>query len=158
MAGNRGHTPHADIRYNATNMITFTLDGITPAKKNNRKLFMRNGVQQNLPSDKYDDWHEYAELALQPQIKGLSMPIATEPIFIAYVFTMPDFIRRDLSNMIQSIEDLLKDMKVITDDAWKYLQIAGAIAVHVPGKSGVEFAIEDELEPLQKWLLTNVKQ
>lgn len=135
-------------------MIEFTLAGIVPAKKNNRKLFVSNGVQQNLPSDKYNDWHEYAELALQPQIKGLSMPIGTEPIFIAYVFTMPDFKRRDLSNMVQSIEDLLTDMCVITDDAWRYLQVAGAIATHVPGKSGVVFAIEDELEPLQKWLLT----
>lgn len=135
-------------------MITFKLDGITPAKKNSRSLFVRNGIQQNVPSAKYKVWHTTAGIAMLPQVKGLDMPLAVEPLFIAYVFMMPDFKRRDLSNMIQSIEDLLSDMGVITDDAWKYLQIAGAIAVHVTGKSGVEFAIEDELEPLQKWLLT----
>jgi len=115
---------------------------------------MRDGVQQNVPSAKYNNWHKSAQQELNPQIKGLSTPIDVEPLFIAYVFTMPDYKRRDLSNMIQSIEDLLKDMGVITDDAWKYLQIAGAIAVFKKGKSGVVFAIEDELEPLQKWLLT----
>ena len=135
-------------------MIEFTLSGITPSKKNSRSLFFRNGKQQNVPSAKYTSWHGTATYELALQLKGLSIPIATQPIYIAYVFTMPDFKRRDLSNMIQSIEDLLKDIGVITDDAWCYLQIAGVIARHEPKQSGVVFMIEDELEPLQKWLLT----
>ena len=138
-------------------MIEFRLDGIVPSKKNSRSLFMRDGAQQNVPSAKYAKWHKATWLELQPQIKGLSTPIAVEPLYIAYFFTMPDYTRRDLSNMIQSIEDLLKDMNVITDDAWKYLQIAGVLAVLEKGTSGVVFAIEDELEPLQKWLLTHKK-
>lgn len=138
-------------------MITFELDGLVPSKKNSRSLFYRDGQQVNVPSAKYTKWHREAQKDLVPQLMGLSMPIVTEPLFIAYVFTMPDYTRRDLSNMIQSIEDLFKDMGVITDDAWKYLQIAGAVAVYEPKKSGVIFAIEDELEPLQKWLLTQLK-
>lgn len=133
-------------------MVEFQLDGLVPAKKNSRSLFMRDGVQQNLPSAKYASWHESAWLLMNPQIKGLSIPTDVEPLYIGYVFTMPDFIRRDLSNMIQSIEDLLKDMGVITDDAWKYLQIAGVFAIHVPGKASVKFAIEDEVKPLRDWL------
>lgn len=136
-------------------MIELGLDGIVPAKKNSRSLFMRNGVQQNVPNAKYGAWHKASWLELQPQLRGLSTPVDAEPLYIAYVFTMPDYKRRDLSNMIQSIEDLLNDMDVITDDAWKYLQIAGVLAVFEKGKSGVVFAIEDELEPLQKWLLTH---
>jgi Holliday junction resolvase RusA-like endonuclease len=138
-------------------MVEFTLDGLVPSKKNSRSLFYRDGQQVNVPNAKYTKWHRSAQKDLVPQIMGLSMPIAVEPLYIAYVFTMPDYTRRDLSNMIQSIEDLLKDMGVITDDAWKYLQIAGAVAVYEPKKSGVIFAVEDELEPLQKWLLTMKK-
>lgn len=135
-------------------MVVFELDGLVPAKKNSRSLFFRDGKQQNQPSAKYLKWHKTAAEDLTPQLFGLPMPLEVEPLYIAYKFTMPDYVRRDLSNMIQSIEDLLKDMGLITDDAWKYLQIAGAVAHCEPKQASVQFAIEDDIKTLQEWLTT----
>lgn len=76
---------------------------------------------------------------------------------------MPDRIQRDLSNMQQSIEDLIstkgkgkkQGVGIVDDDCWRYLQTAGALAKYVKGEAYVLVAIEDELEAVQKWLLTH---
>lgn len=133
-------------------MVEFSLPGVVPSKKNNRRLFYSNGVQRNLPSQKFTDWHDDAVDDLALQCRGLEMPLSARPVYIAYVFRMRDEKRRDISNMIQGIEDLLVENEVLKDDAWKYLQIAGAYAVLDPKNVGVKFAIDDETESLKKWV------
>lgn len=149
-------------------MIEFTLDGLVPSKKNNRRLFQVDGRYTSAPSKQHDDWFQEQKqyLELSDDLRGYQLPITAQPVYIAYVFCMPDLVHRDLSNMIQSIEDLIstkgKNKKqgvgIITDDSWRYLQCAGFIAFHVKGEAWVKVAIEDEIEPLQKWLLTNAKR
>lgn len=136
-------------------MVEFILTGVVPSKKNARRLFSQNGRMVSAPSNQHRRWHRGAQLELAPQLGGMIIPISAEPVYIAYKFTMPDMIRRDLSNMMQSIEDLFVDMGILTDDSWRYLQLAGAVAKKSEGKTAiVEVAIEDEIGPLQKWLLT----
>ena len=65
--------------------------------------------------------------------------------------------------MQQSIEDLIstkgkgrkQGVGIVKDDCWRYLQTAGVLAKYEQGEAYVLVAIEDELEPLQKWLLTH---
>lgn len=141
-------------------MIEFRLDGIVPSKKNNRRLFDVDGRKTSAPSKEHDAWFQVQKQLLQLTIRGYELPIAVEPVYIAYVFVMPDRVQRDLSNMQQSIEDLIstkgkgkkQGIGIVYDDCWRYLQTAGALAKYSKGEAYVLVAIEDELEPLRKWL------
>jgi hypothetical protein len=145
-------------------MLEFRLDGIVPSKKNNRRLFSVNGRQTSAPSAEHDAWFQVQKQIVAISARGYDLPIPVEPAYIAYVFVMPDRLQRDLSNMQQSIEDLIstkgkgkkQGVGIVHDDCWRYLQNAGAIAKYSKGEAYVLVAIEDELEPLQKWLLTRM--
>lgn len=52
----------------------------------------------------------------------------TEPVTITYKFFVKDNRRRDIDNMICSINDALKKAGVILDDDWKHLSIGSAEA------------------------------
>lgn len=142
-------------------MLEFRLDGIVPSKKNNRRLFSVNGRQTSAPSKQHEDWFQVQKQIVALAARGYAIPLDIEPAYIAYFFVMPDRIQRDLSNMQQSIEDLIstkgkgkkQGVGIIHDDCWRYLQTAGALAKYVEGQAYVLVAIEDELEVLQKWLL-----
>lgn len=141
-------------------MIEFRLDGIVPSKKNNRRLFSVNGRQTSAPSAEHDRWFQDQKQLVAISARGYELPIPVEPVYIAYFFVMPDKVQRDLSNMQQSIEDLIstkgkgkkQGVGIIHDDCWRYLQTAGALAKYVKNEAYVLVAIEDELEPLRLWL------
>ena len=141
-------------------MIEFRLEGIVPSKKNNRRLFSVNGRQTSAPSAEHDAWFQAQKPVVTLATVGYPIPLDIEPVYIAYFFVMPDRIQRDLSNMQQSIEDLIstkgKDKKqgvgIVKDDCWRYLQTAGALAAYAQGEAYTLVAIEDELELLRKWL------
>lgn len=133
-------------------MIELTFEGLIPAKKNNRDLFVRNGKQVNRPNQKYRDWHKYAVIEATSALRGYSLPLEVKPVYIGFIFFMPDYKRRDISNMQQSIEDTLTDVGAITDDAWAFLQCAGAFAVLDPTQVGCKVFIEDEINPIRKVL------
>ena len=144
-------------------MLQFRLEGIVPSKKNNRRLFSVNGRQTSAPSAEHDKWFQDQKPVVQIAVQGYAIPLDIEPVYIAYLFVMPDRVQRDLSNMQQSIEDLIstkgkgrkQGVGIVKDDCWRYLQTAGALARYEQGEAYVLVAIEDELEPLQKWLLTH---
>ena len=141
-------------------MIEFRLDGIVPSKKNDRRLFEINGRQTSAPSKKHDDWFQVQKVIVALAAREYPIPLEIEPVYIGYFFVMPDKVQRDLSNMQQSIEDLIstkgkgkkQGVGIIQDDCWRYLQTAGALAKYVKGEAYVLVAIEDELEPIRKWL------
>jgi hypothetical protein len=141
-------------------MIEFRLDGITPSKKNNRRLFSVNGRQTSAPSKEHDAWFQIQKPIVELAASGYPIPLDIEPVYIAYVFVMPDKVQRDLSNMQQSIEDLIstkgkghkQGVGIVHDDCWRYLQTAGAVAKYVKGEAYVLVAIEDELKPLRIWV------
>lgn len=141
-------------------MIEFRLEGIVPSKKNNRRLFEVNGRQTSAPSAEHDRWFQDQKPIVQLAASGYPIPLAIEPVYIGYFFVMPDRVQRDLSNMQQSIEDLIstkgkgkkQGVGIVYDDCWRYLQTAGALAKYVKGEAYVLVAIEDELEPIRKWL------
>lgn len=87
----------------------FTLHGRIPSKKNSR-ISTRSG--RSFPSKKYAEWHKDAE----SQLEHLAGESIDYPVAVSYYFYLPDNRRTDLSNKIESINDLLVDIGFIEDD------------------------------------------
>lgn len=101
--------------------MKIVLPGTTPSKKNSRNIFVRNGKVFNTPNSRYQTW----ATACLWMLKGRNK--YTTKVDIYYVFYMGDKRRRDLDNCIASVNDVLVDAGIITDDNWMELSIAGAI-------------------------------
>lgn len=92
----------------------FTLQGRIPSKKNSR-ISTRSG--RSFPSKKYTEWHKEAA----DQLSDLADECIDYEVAISYRFYLPDNRRTDLSNKIESINDLLVDIGFIEDDNVKYV-------------------------------------
>ena len=77
--------------------------GNTPQKKNS-KVITRSG--KLIPSKRFREWHKEQFLRLRVQWDGLTIKRAR----IVLNFTVPDKRKRDLTNMAESIMDLLEDV------------------------------------------------
>ena len=95
----------------------FTIKGNTPSKKNSRRSFVKNGRMINIPSERYEQWHELASW----QLKALKIPKLRPPYEISMTFYFKDRRRKDLDNAQSSVLDLLQDCEVIEDDDAKLL-------------------------------------
>jgi Holliday junction resolvase RusA-like endonuclease len=105
--------------------LKITITGQTPSKKNAR-INTRSG--RSFPSKRYTEWHKNSTKELetiQPSdfnwIKGLKCEIN-------YMFYCQDLRRRDVSNMLESVNDLLVDLGILEDDDWKHVRIGWADA------------------------------
>lgn len=105
--------------------MRITITGQTPSKKNNRKPYVRNGRIMNFPNPKYVKWEKEAlkEIALL-----FNKVKFDNKVSIVYYFYVDSNRRRDLDNMIASINDCLVKAGVIKDDSWQTLEIGGASA------------------------------
>lgn len=102
-------------------MITFTITGETPAKKNSR-INLKNG--RSIPSKKYQEWHFQAQTQLLNQIALLPQTLnpISKPCKVSIYFTHGDLRRRDSDNGCSSIMDLLVDCHVLFDDRWNIVK------------------------------------
>lgn len=69
-------------------------------------------------------WQLSAHQQLISQFKGC----ADGKVSIAYQFFVKDDRRRDIDNMIATVNDALVKAELLKDDSWKYLSIGGADA------------------------------
>lgn len=93
----------------------FTIAGRIPSKKNSRNVFVRGGKPVNIPSKKYNQWHQSAAT----QIRGHGRKIRLKSVEdVQMDFYFPDFRKCDLTNKAESVMDLLVDCKIIEDDNW----------------------------------------
>lgn len=97
-----------------------TLSGCVRPKKNSKRLVHINGRMIPISSQIFMDWHEDAMKQLCnlkiPQLK-LSIPLT-----ITATFYQPDDRKRDLSNQIESVNDLLVDYGFLEDDNRRIVQ------------------------------------
>lgn len=98
-------------------MISFTLPGIPPSKKNCKKIICRGRRPMLLSSDSYKKRHQSMREYLP------SVDIVNGIAHFKYHFYIPfkkDWTpskrTRDLSNKCESISDLMVDMWIILDD------------------------------------------
>ena len=100
-------------------MYEIFLPGRVPSKKNNKHFArLKNGRTLLLSSKNYLSWHEEM-VKLLKDFEGEEIDF---PIHITYEFYMPDMRKCDISNKIESINDLLVDIHFLTDDNWQIIQ------------------------------------
>ena len=110
--------------------LTIVFEGHIPSKKNS-KVVTRSG--HIVPSKAYREWHT-RELITLIGVGGVSAPFAIDYQFWIGGTKIPaDF---DLSNALESINDLLVDAEVIEDDRWRSLcQFSAGVAGFIRGES-----------------------
>ena len=93
--------------------------GQVPSKKNSR-INTRSG--RSFPSKRYSEWHKNSSLQLKQLIRFSDRGVS-DKVTINYMFYVQDLRRRDVSNMIESINDLFVDEGILQDDDWKHVRI-----------------------------------
>lgn len=123
----------------AVNRHLILLRGNIPAKKNNRQIFTkrtltRSGVKvkvSNIPQTAYSQWHKSMGLQLLGEPRGL------KPKSMRIKFWFKTNGRRDLSNALESVMDLLVDTGILKDDSWQETgpieMIPGGVSPQNPG-------------------------
>jgi len=96
-------------------MIKLTLPGPIPSKKNSRNIFQMQGRTFNLPGKVYKKWHAMARNYAITERRA--EPMNVKGVQIEFYFL--DKRGRDLTNMAESIMDLLVDCQILVDDKWQ---------------------------------------
>ncbi|MDE2098549.1 MAG: RusA family crossover junction endodeoxyribonuclease [Patescibacteria group bacterium] len=97
--------------------ICFMLKGQIPSKKNSKRIVRFGNRSALIGSQAYLDWKEAAWWDLKAQLA--TMPLRNlnwHPVQVAIDFWVPNNRRRDLTNMGESLMDLLVDHDVLDDD------------------------------------------
>lgn len=97
-------------------MYSFTIIGRIPSKKNSRVTNRKTG--RSFPSKSYVNWHKQAE----EQLKEIFNEEIDFPVEVSYKFYMPDLRPTDISNKLESINDLLTDINFWKDDNWRIVR------------------------------------
>lgn len=86
------------------------IPGEVIAKKNSKQIFCRGRFPVVIPSKAYETWHQSAQNALRgtKRVEGVQS--------IEVTFYRRTEAKYDLSNMLESVMDLLVDAGVIEDD------------------------------------------
>lgn len=101
-------------------LFRFFLKGNIPPKKNSKRIVTRGRKPPILlSSDKYLSWEKSAKRELLSQIQKPKIPLTW--IRIEYLFIFENKRVKDLSNIIESINDLLVVCGIIQDDKWTCL-------------------------------------
>jgi len=95
-------------------MLSITLPGRIPSKKNSKQLIYRNNRTYFIPSEKYNIWQQEQSWRLKKYVP--KKPI--ERCKIEVTIYAPDKRKSDLSNKFESIADLLVDNRILADDNW----------------------------------------
>lgn len=119
-------------------MYNFTITGRIPSKKNSRVTNRKTG--RSFPSRDYTKWHKHAE----EQLENFKNEGINFPVHITYHFFMPDNRRCDISNKLESINDLLVDINFLEDDNWKIIKSFSAIAELDTENPRCEITIDEE--------------
>jgi Holliday junction resolvase RusA-like endonuclease len=95
-------------------MLTYTLTGNIPSKKNSRITNRKTG--RSFPSKDYTAWHEMASDQIAAQ--NPAAPLSVVKSITAHIY-FPTKRRADCSNKWESLGDLLVDCGVLADDSWQ---------------------------------------
>lgn len=108
-------------------MLKLTLSGQVPAQKNSKSIAYNRGTGKPfiMSNQNVKSWQNSADVELlRYRIK--------EPLQgkqeLSVMFYVKDNRRRDLDNMLTTIQDALVRGGILEDDSWKYLRIASVDA------------------------------
>ena len=96
-----------------------------PSKKNSRINFVRNGKQVSIPSKNHAEYVKMTDM--QYKVFGIEFRKAVAhyelkyPLRVEFTFIRNSIRRADLTNLCQSVEDLMVENKWLPDDDYLHL-------------------------------------
>ena len=109
---------------------TIILLGQVPSKKNAKQIVKVRGRLALISSKRHAEWHKYAVEQLKAisneELQKITEVAKNAKCEISYMFYCKDLRRRDTSNMLESINDLLVDAGILIDDDWSHVRIGWA--------------------------------
>lgn len=125
-------------------ILRFFYEGNTPSKKNQKQVFKgKNGRPFITASSAFKQWHGPAVMLMKQQMSrtlGVKWPIArTSQVMIKLFYE--DRRRRDATNTVESIMDLLVDAGILADDNWIAVGPMGIFPYLRAGAPGWEIAL-----------------
>lgn len=124
------------------NEVVFTLIGSIPPKKNSKQIFRnkKTGRPFVTSSENYKAWERVAAMQIRSQMKGKGYPIKeVESIWVTLYYG--NKIRKDNTNTVEGVHDLLVSCGVLEDDRWEVLPETHQIAVYRKDNAGAEISI-----------------
>lgn len=111
--------------------MVITLNGIPPSKKNSKRILVNNRTGKRFisASKRHKDWH--SNTMCQMILDKVEAKKITR-CQVRIMFHISDKVRRDLTNMADSVMDLLVDYGVIEDD--NYFNVVSLHLYHVPNE------------------------
>lgn len=107
--------------------MKITILGQTPAQKNSKQIFYNKSTGKPFitSNDTVKSWQKQAALQLY-EMKDREL--FTEPVKVDYHFYVKDNRKRDIDNMVASINDALQAGGILEGDHWQVLEIGSAKA------------------------------
>ena len=98
--------------------IELRIYGQTPSKKSSQAIIInkRTGKMMIIPNKKYMQWEKYAKFQLKEQKERLGLETIKEKVWVKCLIYRLTKRQIDLTNLLQSIHDVLKISAVIKDD------------------------------------------
>lgn len=112
--------------------IKIIISGQTPAKKNSNKISCKGKFPQIYKTSIFEVWHENAMIELHEQ--KISKEKA-KSVSVFMTFFVKDNRVRDVTNMAESIMDLLVDFGVLADDRWQFVNYLHFSPVEIDRKN-----------------------
>lgn len=121
--------------------MKLVLYGQTPSQKNNKIIAInrRTGKRFPMTNESTKAWQDDVAIQLKAY-KGQ----AEGKVTIAYQFYVKDMRRRDVDNMVCTVNDALVKAGLIKDDSWLWLAIGAADAEIDKQNPRVELFIEQD--------------
>lgn len=101
-------------------LLKISLSGQVRPKKNSKRVVRVHGRPMVISSKRYMEWHKSAISQLEE--KNVSKSLIDSPIEVRCTFFQEDNRKRDLTNMIESVNDLLVDYEFLKDDDRKIIK------------------------------------
>lgn len=101
-------------------MLEITLEGTIPSKKNSKRIVGRGKRMFIISSKNYLEWEKEKADEIYGQLDEITA--ITTPIRLSITFSSSTKRKWDLSNKVESIQDLLVKVGILEDDNWSIVQ------------------------------------
>lgn len=95
-----------------------TIHGVVPSLKNNKQMFRNSKTGRYFPSSsqRVKDWNTDALW----QLKNVK-PVENYPVAMYATFYMATNRRKDMDNMLSTVQDILVKAGILEDDRWQLI-------------------------------------
>lgn len=100
--------------------MKIVIKGNIPAQKNNKQIYVNRATGKPFVASN-SNVTEWKKDALW-QLKQYDLVVTEYPVSMTIVFYVKDNRRKDMDNMLTSIQDVLVKAGIIEDDSWQFVR------------------------------------